>query len=320
MCKSFGVFIFITMEFGRVLPAEIKGIDFTLPQDGEQTAITLSALQPMLNPTFYVGCAKWGRKEWLGLIYPEKTKEKDFLGAYVKHFNSIELNAVFYSLPKEDQILKWKAIAEANTHEDFIFCPKFSNVLSHIKRLNNADVETDLYIKAINAFGKHLGPCFLQLSDNFGPKNLPILETYLRKLPADFNVFVEVRHQDWFKDPIARKELFKMLSELGKGAAITDTSGRRDVLHMELTTPQSFIRFVGNGGLFLDSDKTRINDWVIRLKQWLNQGLEKVYFFLHQHDETDTPLIADYTIEQFNKHLGSNLARIHFTDKQSRLF
>ncbi len=308
------------MEFGRVEPSEIKEIDFTLPQDGDQTAITFKQTKAKVAPSFYVGCAKWGRKEWVGLIYPEKTKEKDFLGSYVKHFNSIELNAVFYSIPKEDQILKWKALAEENRNDDFIFCPKFSRTITHIKRLNNAEVETDLYLNAISAFGKQLGPCFLQVSDNFGPKNLPILERYLEKLPTDFNVFIEVRHQDWFKEAAARKDLFEMLAKLGKGAAITDASGRRDCLHMELTTPEAFIRFVGNGGKFLNSDKARIDEWVIRLKQWLDKGLQKIYFFLHQHDEADTPLIADYTIDQFNKKLGSKLERIHFVTKQGGLF
>ena len=311
------------MEFGRVEPSEIKEIDFTLPKDGEQTALTLKPFKltsKLAETQFYVGCAKWGRKEWVGLIYPEKTKEKDFLNSYVKHFNSIELNAVFYSIPKEDQILKWKAMAEENMNKDFIFCPKFSRTITHIKRLNNAEVETDLYLNAISAFGKQLGPCFLQVSDNFGPKNLAVLERYLEKLPTDFNVFIEVRHQDWFKDAVARKDLFEMLAKLGKGAAITDASGRRDCLHMELTTPEAFIRFVGNGGQYLDSDKARIDEWVIRIKQWLDEGLQKVYFFLHQHDEADTPLIADYTIDQFNKKLGSKLERIHFVNKQGGLF
>lgn len=300
------------MEFGRVESAEIKNIDFTLPEDGQQTTITLTSLKAIENPGFYVGCAKWGRKEWKELIYPKKTKEADFLGEYVKHFNSIELNAVFYSIPKEDQILKWKAMVDANTSKDFIFCPKFSRTITHIKRLNNADAETDLYLKAISAFGNNLGPCFLQVSDNFGPKNIEVLENYLKKLPKDLNVFVEVRHADWFKDASARKELFEMLAKLKKGSAITDASGRRDCLHMELTKPEAFIRFVGNGGSFLDSDKARVDEWVVRIKKWLDSGLKNVYFFLHQHDEADTPLIADYTIEQFNKHLGSELDRINF--------
>lgn len=306
------------MEFGRVAEEEINSIDFTLPAGGEQTALILNAKKPFAKPLFYVGCAKWGRKEWKELIYPKKTKEADFLGEYVKHFNSIELNAVFYSIPKEDQILKWREMVATNTDGEFLFCPKFSRTITHIKRLKDTDFLTDEYIKAISAFGPYLGPCFLQVSDNFGPNNIDILESYLKKLPQDLKVFIEVRHKDWFVGE-AKKQLFSMLARLGKGAAITDASGRRDCLHMELPTPEAFIRFVGNGGKYLDSDKARVDEWVVRIKQWLDKGLQQVYFFLHQHDEADTPLIADYTIEQFNKYLGSDLSRINFIPKSNLL-
>lgn len=307
------------MEFGRVAEHAIKTIDFTLPPDGGQTKITLNKAKAIKHSNFYVGCAKWGRKEWKELIYPKKTKESDFLGEYVKHFNSIELNAVFYSIPKEDQIFKWASNVAENTDKDFIFCPKFSRTITHIKRLKDTDYLTDEYIKAISAFGKYLGPCFLQLSDNFGPSSIDVLENYLKKLPADLKVFVEVRHQDWFIGD-AKKQLFSMLANLNKGWAITDASGRRDCVHMELPIPSAFIRFVGNGGNYLSSDKARVDEWVVRIKQWLANGLESVYFFLHQHDEADTPLIADYTIEQFNKHLGSDLSRINFIQKNNLLF
>ncbi|KQC01234.1 DUF72 domain-containing protein [Pedobacter sp. Hv1] len=307
------------MEFGRVAEEEIKHIDFTLPADGEQTMLTLKGLAPVAQPAYYVGCAKWGRKEWKELIYPKKTKEADFLGEYVKHFNSIELNAVFYSVPKEEQILKWKEMVDANTKGDFMFCPKFSRTITHIKRLKDTDYLTDEYIKAISAFGKYLGPCFLQVSDNFGPNNIDVLESYLEKLPKDLKVFIEVRHKDWFIGE-HKKQLFSLLAKVGKGAAITDASGRRDCVHMELPTPEAFIRFVGNGGKYLDSDKARVDEWVVRIKQWLAEGLQQVYFFLHQHDEADTPLIADYTIQEFNKHLGSDLSRINFITPDKGLF
>ncbi|RZL32601.1 MAG: DUF72 domain-containing protein [Pedobacter sp.] len=306
------------MEFGRVETNEIEQVDFTLPPDGEQTKITLNG-KAVTHPKFFVGCAKWGRKEWVNLIYPPKTKEKDFLGEYVEHFNSIELNAVFYGIPKEEQILKWKEMADKR--DDFLFCPKFSRAITHIKRLNNAQAETDLYLKAISAFGDKLGPCFLQLGDNFGPKNLPVLAQYLKALPRDFNLFLEVRHEEWFANAAERKALFSLLADFKIGAAITDASGRRDCVHMELPTPKAFIRFVGNGGKFLDSsDKKRVDDWVLRLKEWLDKGLEEIYFFLHQHDESDTPIIANYTIEQFNKHLGSKLPPIKFLNKDNDLF
>lgn len=300
------------MDFGKLTDEQLTSVDFSLPQDGAQTAITLNTLTPAPDPQFYVGCAKWGRKEWVNMIYPPKAKEANFLDEYVKHFNSIELNAVFYSIPKADLIKKWKDKADGNAQNGFLFCPKFSRTISHIKRLKDADLATDQYLSSIYEFGEYLGPCFLQLGDNFSPANFDILENYLEKLPKDLKVFVEVRHQSWFADPILRKQLFEMLNKVGKGAIITDSSGRRDCLHMEVTIPEVFIRFVGNGLAHQASDFARVDDWVLRLKGWLDNGLEKAYFFLHQHDEKDTPILANYTIQQFNKHLGASIPEIEF--------
>ncbi len=308
------------MDFGKVADSQIKDVDFTLPQDGLQTSKTLLKGKPAKNPEFYIGCAKWGRKEWLNMIYPPKTKEADFLDQYVKHFNSIELNAVFYSIPNAELIKKWKAKAEDNSSNSFIFCPKFSRTISHIKRLKDAEVPTDLFLASISEFGQYLGPCFLQLGDNFTPKSLPVLEEYLKYLPIDLAVFVELRHEGWFLEEANRSQVFDMLAKLNKGAVITDASGRRDCVHMELTIPEIFIRFVGNGSAHQDSDFARIDDWVIRIKEWLDKGLEKVYFFLHQHDEKDTPILADYTIKQFNKHLDSKIPDINFITKAGELF
>ena len=80
------------MEFGRVLENELDGIDFSLPAEPAPNKKVLKG-KPAKNPKVYVGCAKWGRTEWVGKIYPLKTKEKDFLQHYVEHYNCIELNA-----------------------------------------------------------------------------------------------------------------------------------------------------------------------------------------------------------------------------------
>src|SRR6218665_1674949 len=85
------------MEFGRVPEAELKKIDFSLPEEPSFNKKFLKG-KPLKNPKVYFGCAKWGRTEWVGKIYPLKTKEKDFLQHYVEHYNSIELNATHYKI------------------------------------------------------------------------------------------------------------------------------------------------------------------------------------------------------------------------------
>jgi len=304
------------MEFGRVNPEELATVDFTLPPDPELTITTLKAAKSNQPLQVHVGCAKWGRKEWIGQIYPPKTKEANFLDEYVKHFDCIELNATFYNVYGPDTIAKWKAKAESNPH--FKFCPKFSQSISHIRRLKNAEDITTSYYEGILAFGDKLGPLFLQLSDNYTPKSFPELKAYLEQLPKDVPVFVELRHKEWFAVPENRDKVFAMLRDLNIGAVITDATGRRDVVHMNLPTPHAFIRFVGNG--LHSTDYARVNAWVERIKQWQQLGLQSVWFLMHQHEEEFSPKLADYVVEKLNETLGTQLKRPQFIGNQESLF
>ncbi|MDB5031671.1 DUF72 domain-containing protein [Mucilaginibacter sp.] len=304
------------MEFGRVTPEELAEVDFTLPPDPELTITTLQSAKNSAPLQVHVGCAKWGRKEWVGKIYPPKTKDANFLDEYVKHFDSIELNATFYNFYPAATISKWKDKAANNP--DFKFCPKFSQSISHIRRLKNAEEITTTFYEGILAFGDKLGPLFLQLSDNFTPKSLPELKAYLEQLPKDIPVFVELRHKEWFANDEVRQEVFNLFHALNIGAVITDASGRRDCVHMALPTPHAFIRFVGNS---LDkTDYLRVNEWVDRIKQWRDMGLQTVWFFMHQHDERYSPELADYVSEQLNLKLDLNLHRPQFIDRDKGLF
>jgi uncharacterized protein YecE (DUF72 family) len=304
------------MEFGRVSSEQLAEVDFSLPPDPELTLTTLKSTKSKGTLKVYVGCAKWGRKEWLGKIYPLKTKEANFLDEYVKHFDCIELNATFYQVYGPDTISKWKAKAADNTN--FKFCPKFSQNISHIRRLKNADEITTQFYQGILAFGDQLGPLFLQMGDNFTPKSFPDLKAYLEHLPKDVPVFLEVRHKDWFAVKENSEALFNMLNQLNIGAVITDASGRRDCVHMTLPTPHAFIRFVGNS---LDkTDYTRVDEWVERIKDWEQLGLQSLWFFMHQHDERYSPELCDYVVEKLNKVLNLELHRPEFIEKEKGLF
>ena len=96
------------MEFGRVQEIELDNIDFTLPADPLFNKAVLKG-KKVNNPKIYIGCAKWGRTEWVGKIYPPKAKEKDFLQHYVQHYNCIELNATHYKVYGAEGIKKWAA-------------------------------------------------------------------------------------------------------------------------------------------------------------------------------------------------------------------
>ena len=293
------------MEFGRVPEKELNSIDFSLPKEPAANKLVLKPGKK--KPQVWLGCAKWGRKEWIGKIYPKGTKDAQFLDHYVQHYNSIELNATHYKVYKPEEIAKWAAKAAG---KDFKFCPKVANSISHYSGFNNVDFLTTAFLEGVMAFGDNLGPIFLQVSEKYSPKQSGKLFDYLKTLPTDLQFFLEVRHPDWFADKDIRKELFNTLRELNIGAVITDTAGRRDCAHMELTVPKAFIRYVGNS--LHPTDYTRTDAWVKRMKYWLDNGLQELYFFMHMHDEAFSPELTVYLVDKMNAECGLNLQKPTF--------
>lgn len=282
------------MDFGKVSPEQLKSIDVSLPAEPLYNKNILKGKR-VNSPKIYVGCAKWGRTEWIGKIYPQGTKESVFLDHYVQHYNSIELNATHYKIYPPAAIKKWADKAEG---KDFLFCPKVPQTISHYSSFVNIDNKTNAFLEGIMAFEKHLGPIFLQVSDKFSPKRKDSLFNYLQSLPADLQFFTEVRNHEWFASKEENEKMANTLSKLNVGYVVTDTAGRRDCLHMYLTVPKAFIRFVGNS---LDnSDFVRIDEWADRIKYWLDNGLEELYFFMHMHNEAHSPELSSYLIDKLN--------------------
>ena len=59
-----------------------------------------------------------------------------------------------------------------------------------------------------------------------------------------------------------------------------------------------------------------VDGWIQRIKKWLEQGLEKVYFFMHQNEEINSPEMCKYVIEQLNKHCNANMPELKFVEQQ----
>ncbi len=300
------------MEFGRVDARAVSLIDHSLPANGESVKRVFPGKPAEVRCQFIVGCSKWGRKEWTGHLYPERAKERDFLEHYARYFDSIELNATFFSLPERDRMEKWLDQVKQSGNTDFLFVPRISRTISHIKRLRDCEEELAQFIHAVEGFGDHLGPMLLQLSDNFGPKYFEPLKNFVERLPKEHHFFIELRHPDFLSDVIERDRVFELLAKHNVGVAMSDTSGRRDCVHMELSTRELFVRFVGHGDFNRASDYVRVDEWVERILELIELGLEKVYFFVHLHDEVDTPRLAGYAIDQLNRRFGAGLRGVEW--------
>lgn len=288
------------MDFGKIQDTDLQTADFSLPPDPRVTAEVLSHGNG--NTQFFIGCAKWGRKDWIGKLYPPGSKEKDFLKLYGHIFNAIEFNGFFYSQHSKEQVRKWRDMVP----ENFLFCPKFTQFITHIKRLRDVQAEVDKYLEVVLEFGDKLGPIFLLPHPQMNLKQFDTITSFIASLPRDVDVFLELRSPEWYKDKTGYSEaLYTFLREQKRGTVITDAAGRRDCVHMHLSTPECFIRFVGNS--LHPTDYARIDDWAERIRSWMEQGLEKCYFFMHQHEELHSPELIDYFIKKLNASCGTKI-------------
>ena len=284
------------MKFGKVDHPE--NIDFNLPSDHPDTGKLLSKYNNKDAFEIYVGCAKWNKQDLKG-FYPRGTKDE--LEYYSSQFNCIELNATFYRIFPEEQFMKWYE----KTPSDFKFFPKLVQNISHLKRLNeDVDVYVDEFLRNALHLKEKLGTIFLQMHNNFAPKNFDRVIRFIERWPKEIRLAIEFRHTDWFNDSLIAEELYDLFEANNIGNIITDTAGRRDLLHMRLTNDEAFIRYVGANH---QSDYSRMDEWVSRLEEWKSLGLKKVHFFVHQNLEKESPLLSAYLIRQLNDVLDCDI-------------
>lgn len=237
-----------------------------------------------------IGGTVWGVPQWRGTHFPAKAKPSEFLYYYSRLFPCIEFNGSHYRIPPVAQVEKWVE----QVPENFLFCPKFPQSISHWRQFQNCERETDLFFEALFAFGKNLGTTFIQLPPHYSPSKAEPLLRYLESLPRDVRYSVEMRHPDWFVGNVL-EEFSSELIKMNVGLIVSDTSGRRDAVHMRLTSDELVIRFGGND-LHI-SDEMRMNQWAKQLRDWEKVGLKKCYFWIHQPESV-------HTVESMNQLKG----------------
>jgi len=281
------------MKFGQVThEAQLEGKSLKLPPAlfcgdirRKNEAVAQTPLKVIL------GAPVWGCVGWKGKIYPSDAKPKDFLKHYSRALRAIELNSTFYGLPNEDRLQSWMD----QTPDDFLFCPKVPRHISHAK---DQLVKTERWVnfwKRLAPLKGKLGRVFLQLPDTYGISDLSDLENLLKTKDASQKLAVEFRSPEFFSDGVLLPELCDLLAQWNSYPVISDTLGRRYSLHQNFVGDEVMIRFLGRENE--NEDLFRLNEWRLRLKEMQTHGIETVYFFLHQPDET----YCAQTMSQFSR-------------------
>ncbi len=291
------------MEFGRICNPDET--DFTLPPDAAYNAHVWASTESSRQPQVFIGGPIWANKSYAGHIYPSNAKDNQFLHHYVRQFNTIELNLTHYQSPTPAMLDRWRTEAGQKPNGSFLFCPKFPQLISHERMLVATETATDAFVNALLELNPFLGMSFLQLPPQFAPGRWPVLKAYLEALPTELPVAVEFRHADWF-GPVIWPRTLAALQALGRHVVTTDVAGRRDVLHMGLSSSVLTLRFIANEGH--PTDYSRVDAWIDRLNTWFDNGLQTAYLFIHGGGDNDTaPALIQYWIRRLNAVCGLTL-------------
>jgi len=147
--------------------------------------------------TLYVGTSGWAYPTWKPAFYPEKLAQKKFLNFYASKLNAVEVNYTFRQLVKETTVHNWLA----DTPEHFRFTIKAHQVLTHIKRLKNAEEFLKLFLGKLEGLERagRLAPILFQLPPNFRADQT-VLAEFLKTLPRSVRAAFEFRHDSWLTD------------------------------------------------------------------------------------------------------------------------
>jgi uncharacterized protein YecE (DUF72 family) len=167
-----------------------------------------------------VGTASWSDPGFVERWYPKKMPAGERLGWYAQHFELVEINSTFYSVPEPRMVERWCAA----TPDDFMFDVKLHQLFSfhstrakllppELQRRAETDAKSKvkatpklqeallknflLSISVLRDAGK-LGVLLLQLSPAFSPRKhqLSELEALIGML-SEHDLAIEFRNRNW---------------------------------------------------------------------------------------------------------------------------
>lgn len=186
----------------------------------------------------HVGCSGWVYRHWKGQFYPEGLPQKRWFAHYSAEFDTVEINASFYRLPRPETFDGWREKAPPG----FRYAVKVNRFITHMKKLVDCSEAVDEFIALARRLGPTLGPLLHQLPPSL-KRNDERLDGFLAHLPPDLEHVVEFRSVDWYAD-----DVLALLDRHGVGFVVHDLIGLASPRWASGRT--AYVRFHGTSGKY----------------------------------------------------------------------
>jgi uncharacterized protein YecE (DUF72 family) len=220
----------------------------------------------------HIGTSGWRYKHWKDDFYPKELKQTDWLSYYAKSFDVTEINTSFYRLPTEETVVGWIK----KVPKKFLFCPKMSRYLTHMKKLNDPEEPLQRFFDIFKPMKKQLGPVLIQLPKmvKFNYDKTEYLFKLLKKSYREYEFVLEIRHDSWLQN-----DALNLMANYEIGLVISQSGERFPYTEM-VTAKNIYIRFHGPAALYASSYSDKdLKYFAGKFKKWVKEGHEIWAFF-----------------------------------------
>jgi len=232
----------------------------------------VAPIQELDATKFHIGCSGWFYWRWRGDFYPDGLPTSAWFPHYASYFETVEINASFYSWPTEATVKTW--IKQAGD-KNFIYTVKVCELITHIKRFESTTTLVKDFGFIADILGSRMG-CFLfQLPPSFHYTAARLKEISSQLDHTRRNV-VEFRHASWWNE-----DVFKAFRETG--TIFCSCSGPRLPDQLVKTADDIYLRFHGVKQWYRhDYSEEELSVWAKRIKE---SGAKRVWVYFNNDYE-----------------------------------
>jgi uncharacterized protein YecE (DUF72 family) len=198
-----------------------------------EAAVTPSQQAGSPSRRINIGCSGWYYWHWKGQFYPDDVPRNEWFAIYQREFDTVELNAPFYSWPTIATVKTWLRQAR----EDFVYTIKVCELITHVRRFEGTHELVDDFGYIADLLGSKMG-CFLFQLPPSVRYDRTVLESILRQLNPRYRNVVEFRHKSWWNEDV-------YAAFRAAGVIFCSTSGPRLPDELVKTADDVYVRFHG---------------------------------------------------------------------------
>jgi uncharacterized protein YecE (DUF72 family) len=205
-----------------------------------------------------IGTSGWNYPHWKNVFYPPGLPKSKWLEFYTDRFDTVEVNATFYRLPKPKTFENWYE----RTPEGFLWAIKGNKYITHTKRLRDSKEPLEKLYKAVQNLGEKVGPILFQLPPSLS-FHQDLFREFCDNLDSAYRHVLEIRHPSWIHEHV-----FQILKENNVAFCLSDTAGRYPY-HEVLTADFLYIRLHGSEKLYASKYKeAELQGWAKKISAW----------------------------------------------------